>query len=79
MQTFRQSLPDSRAEHFIDGSPAGSTSRTVNPSALQIGSSGTYGTRLDGHVAELLVYRGKLSDAELQTVHDWLQARYGIP
>jgi hypothetical protein len=51
----------------------------VNPSALQIGSSGTYGTRLDGHVAELLVYRGKLSDAELQTVHDWLQARYGIP
>jgi PKD repeat protein len=79
MHTFRQSLPDSRAEHFIDGSFSGATSRTVNPSALQIGSSGSYGSRLDGYVAEILVYRGALSDADVQTVHDWLQSRYGIP
>jgi PKD repeat protein len=79
MHTFRQSLPDSRAEHFIDGVAVGATSRTVNPMAIQIGSSGTYGARLDGYVAEVLVYRGTLSDADLQTVHDWLQARYEIP
>jgi hypothetical protein len=79
MHTFRQSLPNSLAEQFVDGLPAGTTSRTVNPSALQIASSGTYGSRLDGYVAEILVYRGTLSDADVQTVHDWLQTRYGIP
>ncbi|HKY61518.1 MAG TPA: PKD domain-containing protein, partial [Gemmatimonadota bacterium] len=79
VQTFRQSLGNSLAEHFIDGAPAGTTTKTVNPTAILLGKQGTYGARLDGYVAEVLVYRGTLSDADVQAVHDWLQARYGIP
>ncbi|HKY76464.1 MAG TPA: S8 family serine peptidase, partial [Acidimicrobiia bacterium] len=80
VQTFRQSLGNSLAEHFIDGAPAGTTTKTVNPTAILLGKQGTYSARLDGYVAELLVYRGTLSDADVQAVHDWFEARYvGAP
>lgn len=73
-QTFRQS--GSLAEMYIDGSAAGSTKRLVNPSTILLARQGTYSARLDGYVAELLVYTRTLTNGELQTVHDWLENKY---
>ncbi|MGH7563563.1 MAG: S8 family serine peptidase [Gemmatimonadota bacterium] len=76
IQTFRQSA--SLAEQFIDGSPAGQTTSVVNPGTILLAREGTYSSRLDGSVAEILIYNRTLTDHELQDVHAWLQTRYGI-
>ncbi len=77
IHTFRQS--SSLAELFIDGSASGSTTSTRNPGRIQLARQGNYGERLDGSIAEVLVYSRTLTDTELADVHAWLQARYAIP
>jgi hypothetical protein len=76
IHTIRQG---SRAELFIDGVAKGSTNRTANPGNILLAGQGTYGQKLDGSIAEVLVYSRKLTDTELADVHAWLQARYAIP
>jgi PKD repeat protein len=77
LHTFRQS--GSKAEQFIDGAAAGQNSRVVNPSAILLGREGAYSARLDGYIAELLIYTRTLNDTELGTVHDWLENKYVGP
>jgi PKD repeat protein len=77
IHTLRQS--SSLAELFIDGAPSGSTTSTRNPGSIQLARQGNYGEKLDGSIAEVLVYSRTLTDTELADVHAWLQARYAIP
>ncbi|MGH7549819.1 MAG: S8 family serine peptidase [Gemmatimonadota bacterium] len=79
IHTFRQSWSASLAEQFIDGSPAGTSSRTRDASTILLGRQGTYSATLDGSVAELIIYMDTLTDEELEDVHAWLKARYAIP
>jgi PKD repeat protein len=77
VHTFRQS--SSLAELFIDGAASGSTTSTRNPGNILLARQGNYGEKLDGSIAEVLVYSRTLTDTELADVHAWLQARYAIP
>ncbi|MGH7543813.1 MAG: PKD domain-containing protein [Gemmatimonadota bacterium] len=77
IQTFRQS--GSLAEQFIDGGSRVTTTRVTNPGVILLARQGTYSSRLDGSVAEFLIYNRTLTDQELQDLHGWLKARYGIP
>jgi PKD repeat protein len=74
VQTLRQS--SGRAELWMDGVFTAWTKKNADPSALLLARQGTYSQKLDGSVAEVLVYNRTLSDAELQSVHEWLLARY---
>jgi PKD repeat protein len=77
IHTLRQSA--SSAELHIDGAFVGSTGSVSNPGNIMLGKEGTYGDRLDGSIAEVLIYTRTLTDTELADVHAWLQARYAIP
>ena len=67
------------AEQFVDGGSRVTATQVVNPGAILLARQGTYGSRLDGSVAELIVYNRTLTDQELADLHGWLKARYGIP
>ena len=66
-------------EQFVDGGSRVTATQVVNPGAILLARQGTYGSRLDGSVAELIVYNRTLTDQELQDLHGWLKTRYGIP
>ncbi len=76
-QTLRQS--SSSAELHIDGAFVGSTGSVSNPGSILLARQGTYGERLDGSIAEVLVYSRTLTDTELSDVHDWLSNKYVAP
>jgi PKD repeat protein len=77
VHTLRQS--SGRAELWIDGVFQASVTKTADPTGLWLAREGTYGKILDGYMAEVLVYGRALSNAELQSVHDELLARYSLP
>jgi PKD repeat protein len=77
VHTLRQS--PGRAELWIDGVFKAATAKTADPTGLWLAREGTYSKILDGHVAELVVYGRALSDAELQSVHGALVAKYAPP
>jgi PKD repeat protein len=76
-QTLRQSV--SLAELFVDGTFQASTTRSADPAPLKLAREGSYGSILDGWIAEVIVYDRGLDDAELADVHDWVRARYALP
>ncbi len=77
VQGFRQA--PGRAELFVDGAFAATTTRTVDPYALGIARQGTYSKILDGGIAEIAVYDRTLDDAELDRVEQWMLDRYLPP
>ena len=76
-QTLRQSVAG--AELFVDGVLEASTGRTADPAALHLGREGSYGSILDGWIAEVIVYDRPLGDDELAQLHAWVTGRYSAP
>lgn len=77
VQTLRQSVAG--AELFVDGAFEASTNRTADPVALRLGREGSYGSILDGWIAEVIVYDRSLGDDELADLHDWVTGRHSTP
>jgi hypothetical protein len=77
IHTMRQS--SSSAEMHFDGALVGSTGSVSNPGNILLAKQGTYGERLDGSIAELLVYNRTLTDTELGDVHGFLSTKYTAP
>lgn len=54
------------------------TGRTGSPGTMCFAFEGNFGEFADSDVAELIVYNRKLTSDEIDDVHAYLQARYGL-
>jgi PKD repeat protein len=77
LQALRQT--GALAELHFDGALTASTPKTADPGPLLLARQGSYGSALDGWLAEVVVYDRALTDAELDAVEGWLAARHGLP
>lgn len=68
------------AEHFVNGSSAGTNTATSQPApgVLNLGKGGSTAESLYGTLCEVLVWNRALSTGERQAVEAYLAAKYGI-
>ena len=69
--------------HQLNGMPFGSGFIRIQPadggSPLKIGTRDDFVTRMQGDIAELLIYNSALDAAQMKNVSAYLGAKYGIP
>lgn len=69
--------------HYLNGQPSGSGQMVVTPTdsgtELRIGSRDDLVTKMDGDMAELLIYDRDVSGDDQRAVASYLAGKYGIP
>ena len=70
-----------RFELWVDGVMEGSTAddgSNLTPQPIVIGRHGSQPNGFNGDIAELLIYRNALADADFQSAGAYLEAKYGL-
>jgi hypothetical protein len=73
----------STATHYLNGLENGTGPLTVSEgdvgSPLLIGTRGDLFTKMQGDIAEILIYSRAISEQERNSIHSYLRTKYGLP